>query len=74
MRGLLPRFLPPPIPYNPDLGSGSNCLLCCGDLRRLSSGRLCCSSKTSLSKSGCCGELAGADLWAPVFMVPSVPG
>ena len=53
MRGLLPRSLPFPIPYNPDLSSG--CSLFCGDLRRLSPGRLCCNSRRSR---------ANAYLWA----------
>ena len=58
MRGLLPRSLPSLIPYNPDLSSGSSCSLFCGDLRRLSPGHLCCSSKTSLTKSGCWGKFS----------------
>jgi hypothetical protein len=58
MRGLLPRSLPSPIPYNPDLSSGSIFWLICGDLRRLSPGRLCCISKRSLAKSGCCGKFS----------------
>ena len=52
MCGLLPRSLPSPIPCNSDLSSGSSCLLFCGDLRRLIPGRLCCSSKRSLARSG----------------------
>ena len=32
MRGLMPRSLPSPIPYNPVLTSGSSCSLVCGDL------------------------------------------
>ena len=64
MRGLLPCSSPSLIPSNPDWSSGSTCLLLCGDLRRLSPGRLCCSSKRSLAKSGCCvSAVAPAASW-----------
>ena len=55
MRGLWPRSLPSPIPYNPDLSSGSNGSSFCGELRCLSSSRLSCSSRRSLAQSGCRG-------------------
>ena len=77
MRGLLPRSLPSPIPHNTVLSSGSSCSLVCGDLRRLSPGSLCCSSKRSLAKSGfAVGSflLAVAYLWAPALLAPWVPG
>ena len=57
MRGLLPRSLPSPIPYNSDQSSGFICWSFCGVRRRLSSGRLRCSSKISLVKPGCCRGL-----------------
>ena len=63
MRGLLPRSLPSPIPYSPNLNSGSICSLFCGDLRRLSPGRLCCRSQRSLAEAGfaAVGFSGGAD-------------
>ena len=77
MRGLLPRSLPSPIAYSLDLSAGSVCLLLWGELRRLSPGRLCCSSKIYLGKSGFAVVgflLAAAYLWASMFVVPSVLG
>ena len=50
MYGLLPRSLLSPIPYNPDRSSGSLRSSFCGVLRRLSSGRLRCSSKKILGQ------------------------
>ena len=80
MRGLLPRSLLSPIPYKPDLSSGWSLLLFCGDLRRLSPGRLCCSSRRSLAKSGCSGKFSvggcvppGAGVGGPIIFAPPPP-
>ena len=60
MCGLLPRSLPSPIPHNPYQSSGSSWSLASGDLRRLSPGRLCCSSKEISGQIWfCCGKFAG---------------
>ena len=53
MRGLLPHSLPSPIPYNPDLSSGSLYSSFCGGLRRLSS----VPKFKKMAKSGCWGGL-----------------
>ena len=62
MRGLLPRSLPSLIPYNRDLSPGLSWSLFCGDMRRLSPGRLCRSSGRPLAKSGYRGKFSALPL------------
>ena len=75
MHGLLTRSLPSPIPYHP-WPEFWLCSLFCGDLRRLSPGRLCCSLKYLWPElvAMVSFPLAAAYLWAPAFVVPSVLG
>ena len=47
MRGLLPRSLPSPAPYNPARISGTRCSVFLGDLCRLRPGNTCCHSESS---------------------------
>ena len=78
MRGLMPRSLPSLFPCNADRSSGTLCSSVCGGPRRLSPGRLCCSSKRYLAKSSLVAVvgfvLAAAYPWVPAVVVPSVSG
>ena len=52
MRGLLPRSLPSPAPYNPARISGTRCSVFLGDLCRLRPGNTCCHSKSAAASGG----------------------